>query len=477
VTGQRLSNSIERFAAGLMAVAIVSLSSCASEPSGLDSALPPDIVKTSVAQGPHNVLSLIVFVRVTRADSVAVRFRPSDAPPAEVSVTPAVAVRGDSVRVPVLGLYPDRDYVVDAVAWGPGGTAGGVQLAATTGALPSDLPAYSAGGADPTPGYVVFAAGRYGLVTDNSGRIVWYRHFPNGAGLNFMAQPTGYYVIRPPTPATGDIEPWLELDALGNVTRTLRCARGLQARFHDFISEPDGSSWMMCDETRTMDLAGIGGHSAARVIGTVVQHVAANGALLFEWNPFDHFAITDLEAGERSDVVVNWTHGNSLDVDDDGNLLVSFRSLDEITRINATTGEVVWRLGGRANQFTFLDTSFPAFSRQHSVRATGNGNLLLLDNVGDPQQSKAERYELDEDARTIRLIRSIGAGHGFMTTIGGSVQELPGGRTLAAYGTAGRVEEYDAGGRVVWSITGDAGYIFRAQRIASLYEPGVGTAR
>jgi beta-glucosidase-like glycosyl hydrolase len=134
-------------------------------------------------------------------------------------------------------------------------------------------------------------------------------------------------------------------------------------------------------------------------------------------------------------------------------------------------------LGGRANQFTFLDTSFPAFSRQHSVRATGNGNLLLLDNVGDPQQSKAERYELDEDARTIRLIRSIGAGHGFMTTIGGSVQELPGGRTLAAYGTAGRVEEYDAGGRVVWSITGDAGYIFRAQRIASLYEPGVGTAR
>jgi len=39
------------------------------------------------------------------------------------------------------------------------------------------------------------------------------------------------------------------------------------------------------------------------------------------------------------------------------------------------------------------------------------------------------------------------------------------------------VEEYDAAGNVMWRIEGDAGYVFRAQRIRSLYEPGVGTAR
>ena len=64
-----------------------------------------------------------------------------------------------------------------------------------------------------------------------------------------------------------------------------------------------------------------------------------------------------------------------------------------------------------------------------------------------------------------------------MTQIGGSVQELAGGRTLVSFGTAGRVEEFDRDGGVVWRIAGTPGYVFRAQRIASLYAPGVGTAR
>ena len=58
-----------------------------------------------------------------------------------------------------------------------------------------------------------------------------------------------------------------------------------------------------------------------------------------------------------------------------------------------------------------------------------------------------------------------------------SVQAVAGGHTLVSFGTAGRVEEYDADGRVVWHIDGNAGYVFRAQRILSLYAPGVGTAR
>jgi hypothetical protein len=30
---------------------------------------------------------------------------------------------------------------------------------------------------------------------------------------------------------------------------------------------------------------------------------------------------------------------------------------------------------------------------------------------------------------------------------------------------------------VLWSIQGNAGYVFRAERIRSLYAPGVGSAR
>ena len=64
-----------------------------------------------------------------------------------------------------------------------------------------------------------------------------------------------------------------------------------------------------------------------------------------------------------------------------------------------------------------------------------------------------------------------------VTQIGGSTQPLARGHTLVSFGTAGRVEEYDADGRVVWRIEGNAGYVFRAQRFPSLYAPGVGAAR
>jgi hypothetical protein len=447
-----------------------------SEPVGLDA---PVIDAANVTPGPYNVLSAIVSVRARHADSVAVRIL-LDGDAASASVTPAIGASAEPVDIPVLGLLPERRYVLHAVAYGADGTTVGEPLEFTTDALPPDLPRYTANGSDPSPGYIVFAAATpspYGIVIDNTGRVAWYRRFANGPGLSFMAQPNGRYFVRPITPDPTDIEPWLELDPLGNVTHTFGCALGLPSRLHDLIAEPNDGYWLMCDETRTMDLTAVGGAGNARVMGTGLQHIAADGTLLFQWSPFDHFAITDVDLAERTGPNVNWTHGNSLDFDADGNLLVSFRNLGEITKIDARTGAVIWRLGGNRNQFTFDGTPTPAFSRQHSVRANAPGALLLLDNLGNPSESRAEHYALDERARTARLIRSHAAVPAVVTQIGGSVQRLPGGRTLVSFGTTGRVEEYDAAGRVVWRIEGNAGYVFRAQRIASLYAPGAGTSR
>jgi outer membrane protein assembly factor BamB len=455
----------------------VTVAACGSEPVGIDRSLLPAIPSAAVVPNIHNVLSAIVSMRVVRADSVKVRFRASDAPGGLDSVTPAVAVTADVATVPILGLLPSHRYVVRPVAYGNGTVIVGDALDLKTGALPPDLPEYTASGSDPSAGYVLFAAAQYVVVIDNTGRVVWYRHFPNGAGLNFMAQSNGHYVLRPPTPVASDVEPWVELDPLGNVVRTLSCASGLQPRLHDLMLERDGSYRILCDETRTVDLTALGGVRDARVTGTVVQHIGPTGDLLFQWSPFDHFEITDLDAAERRSATVNWTHGNALDVDADGNLLLSFRSLGEITKIDAKTGDVIWRLGGRRNQFEFLDTPTPAFSRQHGVRVCAPGTLLLLDNIGDPNESRAERYVLDEVTHTARLAHSYGSAPRVVTEIGGSVQTLADGRTLVSFGTAGRVEEYDASGRLTWHIEGNPGYVFRAQRIRSLYAPGVGTSR
>lgn len=102
---------------------------------------------------------------------------------------------------------------------------------------------------------------------------------------------------------------------------------------------------------------------------------------------------------------------------------------------------------------------------------------MILDNLGTPGESRAERYTVDQAAHTARLTSSYSSIPGVVTMIGGSVQRLSNGRTLVSFGTAGRVEEYDATGRMTWHIDGNPGYVFRAERIQSLYAPGVGSSR
>jgi hypothetical protein len=432
----------------------------------------PVFLGASATPSAANVLSALVTARVRGADSIAVAIRHGAS---DAEMTPAVVPRADSAPVPVLGLLPGSAYDLQVVAFHRCGVAVGPAVAFTTGALPSDLPSYTAGGPSPTDGFVVFAAGPYGLVIDNAGRVVWYVRFSSGPGLNFQAQPNGRYVARPPSPSPD--APWLEVDPLGTITRTLGCARGLSTRFHDMMMLADGSYWVMCDDSRTMNLSAEGGLPDARVTGTAIQRVSASGALLFEWNPFDHLAITDLAATERRGANVNWTHGNAIDLDHDGNLLVSFRSLNEILKIDTRSGAILWRLGGLANQFTFSGSDAPPFWGQHGVRVTADGSILLLDNLGEVSGSRAERYEIDEARRTARLVRAFSPDVAVTAQLGGTTQPLASGHALVSYGSGARVEEYDAAGASVWRIQGNPGYVFRAQRIRSLYRPGVGSPR
>jgi hypothetical protein len=436
----------------------------------------PQVVWSAVAPGTNNVLTGVVTAEVREADSLAVRF--GEAGLALDGLTPALDGVAGVTMAPVLGLRASTSYSLQLIAFNRCGMALGETLSLTTGALPADLPSYVAAGSVPSPGYVVLAAGNYGLVIDNSGRVVWYHRFPNGPGLNFQAQPNGRYVARPNAAVAGQPALWLELDPLGNVTRTLGCARGLQPRMHDFIGAADGSYWVLCDEVRTVDLEAAGGDAHAQVLGTAVQHLTANGDLLFEWSPFDHLEVKlgDLTAADLAGPVINWTHGNALDLDGDGNLLVSFRNLSTLVKIDTRTGAVVWRMGGSHNEFAFENTAMPAFMRQHSLRVTGNGRMLLLDNLGEPA-SRAERYDFDEAGRSVRLTGTYTSSGSVIAQVGGTAQDLPGGRTLVSFGNGASVEEYDAAGNVVWRLEGNPGYIFRAQRVQSLYRPGTGDPR
>lgn len=429
----------------------------------------PALRSAIVDANPFNTLSATVTVTAVNADSVFVRFwRPGEA----ARQTPAFPFNGDSVvRLPVLALdtasaYSFETNLVDA------GTALAVDTAAfNSGSLPAWIPALGVIGTDTTPGYLTLSLPSGPIIIDNTGKVVWYRDFPGGVLNSFQAHLNGTYSIlglADPTPK------FHVLNNLGAEIGLIECKNGFKTRFHDFMVAAGGDYYILCDDTRTMDLSALGGDPAAQVTGTVVQHVDTDGTVLFEWNAFDHFQITDLPAADRSGPSVNFTHGNGIDLDTDGNLILSFRSLSEVTKVDISNGQILWRLGGLANEFTFINNTKAAFDRQHGVRRAGVGLLQMLDNgLGAP--SRFVTFQIDATAHTATMVNEFIESPTTYAPVGGGTQHYTNGHSIVTFGQAGKVVEVDQAGARVWEVTGLAGtYVFRVQRIQSLYTPGLG---
>jgi hypothetical protein len=308
------------------------------------------------------------------------------------------------------------------------------------------------------------------VIVDNSGKVAWYHYSPNGVLNSFQAHPNGSYTLL----GTGATETQFHvLNVLGEEAGTLQCV-GRPTRFHEVLISEGGDAWILCDENRIMDLSALGGNPAAVVTGTVLQHLSAEGALLWEWNAFDHFDITDIPASERSGPNVNFTHGNGIGFDDDGNLILGFRSLSEVTKVNRTTGDVMWRLGGLRNEFTFLNDPKGTFEHQHGVRPAGPGQIQLLDN-GLATPSRLVRYLVNPTTHTVLMEWLFVDAPSTWTLVGGSTQYHVDGHATVSFGRAGRVIEVDQTGNRAWELTGlDGMYVFRVQRLGSLYTAGRG---
>ena len=428
----------------------------------------PTYLGAEVAPNPTMVVAAVVTVEAERYDSAWVRvLDPVDDATARTP-TATFAAGGTTVRIPVLGLAPDRAFEFEVVLAVDDAAEAVDTLAFVAGALPAWIPAMTAvATGTPAPGFVVLSFPDGGVIVDNAATVRWYHHSPNGNLNSFTAHADGRYTI---ILAADMVDDFVLLDREGAEVGTLACAGGFRTRFHDVRILADGTAWLLCDETRTMDLSGVGGVANAQVTGTVIQRRDPAGAVTFTWNAFDHFAITDLPLTDRTGPAVNFTHGNALDFDTDGNLLASFRSLNEVTRIEVATGDVLWRFGGLANQFTLVGDPKGSFARQHGLRAAGPGVLQFLDN-GNEAPSRMVRFLMDPGAGTATFDWALVDAPETHTLIGGGTDvDGPTGHGIVSFGTEGRVVEAGADGARAWELAGfDGTYVFRVQRIPSLY--------
>lgn len=273
----------------------------------------------------------------------------------------------------------------------------------------------------------------YLLIIDNYGIPLFYRKLEHNAH-NFSLQPAGYlsYYIE-------NQKCYAILDSLYNFIGTYSMKNGYDADSHEFILLKDGHSFMIAYDRQLvrMDTVIDGGNPDATVVGLVIQELDEDQNVIFQWRSWDHISILDTDESivDLTSQYVDYVHGNSLDIDSDTSLLLCSRNLNEVTKIHRQTGKIIWRLGGKNNQFTFINDP-KGFALQHSVKKLKNNNLILFDNgkIGVADYSRGVEYVLDETNYTVHLFNEFKHDSIVFSIVSGHIQKLSNGNTLIGWG-------------------------------------------
>ncbi len=350
--------------------------------------------------------------------------------------------------------------------------------AAAADSIPSDFPKIKVQNVDnPSDGYTLITTngniegiGYYLIMLKNDGTPYWYRKFDSYYPTDFKMQSNGllsYAEVKEfYTYAGGGETVHKILDSTYAVVDSFMAGNGYTADSHDFQLLPNGHALLISYDLQPVDMSKIisGGNPAAYVAGSVIQELDADKNVVFQWRTWDYIQI-DESYFDLTLAAFDPMHANGLDVDLDGNIIVSFRNISQVIKINRSTGEMMWRMGGVKNQFTFINEhqeNAPLyFSRPHDIRVLPNGNITLFDNGLDhkPTCSRAVEYKIDEQNKTATLVWEYIHPNKVYGPMQGSVQRLSNGNTMVCWGNAPKLNiknpsatEVTSDGKIVFEM-------------------------
>jgi len=217
------------------------------------------------------------------------------------------------------------------------------------------------------------------LIVNDEGDLNWYQKAPfNFKVSKYTKKNTFLAIISADTLKYSSGKEIVEVDLFGQLIRNIKTGdNNIHKIFHHEIGyDINGNLMVLTLEDRIYDLTSVGGTKQDTVRGDGILILDDEGTKIWEWTVFDVMNPIDYEniLQEKED----WLHANSLFQDTEGNYLMSFRNLNQIWKINASNGEIDWKLGGEQDDFKLKDEL--KFYGQHNVRFNKNGEIELLDN-------------------------------------------------------------------------------------------------
>src|SRR5215212_6746176 len=340
---------------------------------------------------------------------------------------------------------------------------------------------------DTAPGYIFIApeegdAGQGGsLIVDNRGEVVWFRPLQGRLGRAHDLKVQSYRGKSVLTWMDG-VNEYVIFDHSYREIARLSAGNGRNGDHHEFLISPQDTALILIYNPVARDLSSIGGLKDDRVWQGIVQELdIESGEVLFEWHSLDHVGIEESygKPGEEAAYPgLDYFHINSIDVDHDGNLLVSARKTFAVYKVDRKTGEVIWRLGGKMSDFAMGPGARFAF--QHDARRLPDGTISIFDNGmtvfrnGSPrtvEESRGIVVELDDRKMKASLLRQYTHPDGLRADAAGNVQVLPNGNVFVGWGRALYFSEFGKDGELLFDARLPQNRSYRAFRFPWSAQP------
>ena len=318
------------------------------------------------------------------------------------------------------------------------------------------------------PGYIFLApekggaAGKGGaMIIDDGGQVVWFYPLrgPYGRTMNFQTQTYQGRDVLTWGQTPGE---YVIFDSSYRKIASFTAANGYNGDHHEFLISPQDTALITIYNAVPHELSPVGGSKDSLAIQGIVQELDINtGEVLFEWRSIDHVGLDETYVRPSEDHYpgIDYFHLNSIDIEPDGNLLLSARETSALYKIDRNTGEVMWRLGGKKSDFEMAEGTHFAF--QHDARRLPDGTISIFDNgslifeKGTPkalEESRAIILELDEERMRATLVREYTHPDKQYADAAGNMQVLPNSNVFVGWGRALAISEFSEDGELLFDL-------------------------